>query len=183
MSDDHHPPDMPIDVARRVGYLLSRLGDSARQTFAAELAPLGLRPNHYGALVLLKRHEPTSQQTLAAGLGVDRSMIVGIIDHLEALGAVERRGDPIDRRRHALHLTAAGRKLIKQCDTIAKRVQEKRLAPLTPQQRETLLSLLSILAANDPRPTPPAPTVNHRRGSQARHRHPQGLGAQQPDAI
>jgi DNA-binding MarR family transcriptional regulator len=163
MSDDQHPPKMPIEVARRVGYLLSRLGDSARQTFAAELAPLGLRPNHYGALVLLKRHEPTSQQTLAAGLGVDRSMIVGIVDHLEALGAVERRGDPIDRRRHALHLTAAGRKLIKQGDTIAKRVQEKRLAPLTVQQRETLLGLLSILAANDPRLSPPAPIVNHPR--------------------
>ena len=162
MSDNQHAPEMPMEVARRVGYLLSRLGDSARHTFAAELAPLGLRPNHYGALALLKNHQPTSQQTLAAGLGVDRSMIVGIVDHLEALGAVERRADPIDRRRHALHLTATGRKLIKQCDTIAKRVQEKRLAPLTPQQRETLLSLLSILAANDPRLSPPAPTVNSR---------------------
>ena len=61
-----------LEVAARVAV---RPGDSARETFATELAPLGLRPNHYGALVLLKNHEPTSQQTLADGLRVDRSIM------------------------------------------------------------------------------------------------------------
>jgi DNA-binding MarR family transcriptional regulator len=159
MTDDLPAPEMPTEVARRVGYLLSRLGNSARETFAKELAPFGVRPNQYGALVLLKKHEPTSQQTLAAALGVDRSMIVGIIDHLQALGAVERRSDPTDRRRHALRLTAAGHELIEQCDIVAERVQERRLAALSPQQRESLLSLLSILAANDPRLSARKPSV------------------------
>lgn len=146
----------------RIGYLLSRLGASARDSFATALAPLGLRPNHYGALALLKKHEPTSQQTLAAGLGVDRSMIVGIVDHLEALGAVQRQPDPIDRRRHALHLTTTGRDLIERCDTIAHQLQDKRLAPLSPQQRENLLSLLSIMADHDRTTTTPPSTLSSR---------------------
>ena len=140
---------MSAEVSGRIGYLLSRLGASARNRFAAALAPLGLRPNHYGALRLLQQHEPTSQQTLAAGLGVDRSVIVGIVDHLESLGAVERRPDPRDRRRHALHLTDAGRDLIKRADAIAGQLQEQRLAPLTAPQRRDLLTLLDILARHD----------------------------------
>jgi DNA-binding MarR family transcriptional regulator len=143
------PPQMPAEVSGRISYLLSRLGASARDRFAAALAPLGLRPNHYGALRLLQQHEPTSQQTLAAGLGVDRSVIVGIVDHLESLGAVERQPDPRDRRRHALHLTAAGRDLIKRADAIAEQLQEQRLAPLTAPQRRDLLTLLDILASHD----------------------------------
>lgn len=140
---------MPAEVSGRIGYLLSRLGASARDRFAAALAPLGLRPNHYGALRLLQKHEPTSQQTLATGLGVDRSVIVGIVDHLESLGAAERRPDPRDRRRYALHLTPAGRDLIKRADAIAEQLQEQRLAPLTTRQRHDLLTLLNILARHE----------------------------------
>ena len=162
MAGDMHTPDMPAEVTLRAGYLLSRLGAAAREAFAAELAPLGLRPSHYGALVLLKKHEPASQQALASGLGVDRSLIVRIVDHLEALGAVERRPDPLDRRRHALHLTSTGRDLIEQCDTIAGQVQDKRLAPLSPQQRRDLLNLLTILASHDLQAsTPPPSTATH----------------------
>jgi DNA-binding MarR family transcriptional regulator len=143
------PPQMPAEVSGRIGYLLSRLGASARDRFAAALAPLGLRPNHYGALRLLEKHEPASQQTLAVGLGVDRSVIVGIIDHLESLGAVQRQPDPRDRRRYALHLTAAGQALIKRADAIAGQLQEQRLAPLTATQRRDLLTLLNILARHE----------------------------------
>jgi DNA-binding MarR family transcriptional regulator len=155
-----HPPEMPAEVSTRIGYLLSRLGASAVQAFSDELAPLGLRPKHYGALTLLQKYQPTSQQTLAAGLRVDRSMIVGIVDHLETLGAVARRPDPHDRRRHALHLTPAGRELIQRCDTIAQELQEKRLAPLTAQQRQELLSLLNILAEHQLRPGAKAATTD-----------------------
>jgi DNA-binding MarR family transcriptional regulator len=151
-------PEMPVEVSSRIGYLLSRLGASAREGFSDALAPLGLRPKQYGALALLNKYQPTSQQTLAIGLRVDRSTIVGIVDHLEALGAVARQPDPHDRRRHALHLTPAGRELLGRCDTIARELQERRLAPLTAQQRHELLALLTILARHQLRPGPEAAT-------------------------
>ncbi len=155
------PPEMPAEISTRIGYLLSRLGASSVEGFSDALAPLGLRPKHYGALALLKKYQPTSQQTLAAGLRVDRSMIVGIVDHLETLGAVARRPDPSDRRRHALHLTPAGRELIQRCDTIARELQEKRLAPLTAHQRQELLTLLSILAQHQFRPGSETANTDH----------------------
>jgi len=48
---------------------------------------------------VLEHTQPATQQTLANALGVDRSTLVAIIDHLEVVGAVTRRRDPADRHR------------------------------------------------------------------------------------
>ena len=52
---------------------------------------------------------PCSQQQLVEALHVNRSMMVKLIDGLEARGLVERRRNPDDRRSYALYPTAAGR--------------------------------------------------------------------------
>jgi DNA-binding MarR family transcriptional regulator len=144
---------VPVQVSARTGFLLSRLGAAARERFASALAPLGIRPAHYGALKLIEAHGPVPQQALAVGLGVDRSMIVGLVDHLETVGAVQRRPDPDDRRRHALHLTAHGRQLVHEADAIADDLHDQWLAPLEGVERAQLLGLLRRLAdANLGRP-------------------------------
>lgn len=140
---------MPAEVSGRIGFLLSRLGAAARERFTAALDPLGLRANQYGALKLLQQNEPMSQQHLATAMGVDRSLIVGIVDHLERIGAVRRDPDPADRRRHSLRLTTSGHELIGRGDAVAEQLQERRLAPLDQAQRQDLLALLSILAENE----------------------------------
>lgn len=144
----------------RIGYLISRLGLTGREQFAAALAPLGLRPPAYGALALLAQCEPASQQVLAEGLDVDRSFIVGVVDDLEARGAVERRRDPRDRRRYALCVTPTGRALLARSDAIADDLEEQRLAMLTDEQRTQLRALLTLVAARD----------------RAHHDRPVGLG-------
>jgi DNA-binding MarR family transcriptional regulator len=152
-------PSGPPLVARfgGIGYLLSRLGAAGNARFAAALAPLGLRPRHFGALAVLEHTQPATQQTLANALGVDRSTLVAIADHLEAIGAVSRRRDSADRRRYALELTEHGRTLLARCKQIVRHGEEEGLAPLSQQQREQLLELLSILAAHLPNlPSPPA---------------------------
>lgn len=145
MGPDSRDAELPAQVSGRIGYLLSRLGVARQRRFVAALAPLGIRPGHYGALKLIEAHGPVSQQTLADGLRMDRSVVVGAVDHLGAAGAVQRRPDPADRRRHALHLTARGRDLIREGDAVADRLHEQWLAPLNTEQREQLLRLLGML--------------------------------------
>lgn len=137
-------------LTSQIGYLLSRLGAASHAGFLAALGPLDLRPRHYGALALLHHHGPVSQQALADQMRLDRSVMVAIIDHLERLGAVERRQDASDRRRHALHLTDHGVDLLTRCNQLIEQGTAQRLAPLNRTQRQQLHQLLATLAAANP---------------------------------
>ena len=51
-----------------------------------------------------------TQQELVDRSLIDPSSMVAIIDELEELGFAERRPHPSDRRKHAIHLTADGKR-------------------------------------------------------------------------
>jgi DNA-binding MarR family transcriptional regulator len=71
---------------------------------------------------------------------------------MEERELIERRRDRNDRRRHVVSLTAAGRRVLAECRTIRKRLENEFLAPLDDEKRATLHALLLELAAHsDPR--------------------------------
>jgi len=64
----------------------------------------------FDVLATLRFGEGVTQQELAERLLVTKGNVCGVLDRLEALGWVERRPDPKDRRANRLYLTAAGRR-------------------------------------------------------------------------
>ena len=95
------------------------------------------------------------RRTIADALGYDRSWFVGLLDDLEEAGLVERKRDPIDRRRHLVSLKPAGKKRLAELRAISQQVEDEFLAPLSPQERKELHALLLELAAHhDPRYAP-----------------------------
>jgi DNA-binding MarR family transcriptional regulator len=133
-------------LARHTGFLLSRTGMLAQRAFAERMAQIGLTPRAWGALNVLEHEGAVTQQSLGRCVGMDPSSMVSIIDELEAEGLVERRRKPQDRRAHALHLTAKGRRTLKKGRTIAGRLQDDFLAPLSGEERAQLHDLLLRLA-------------------------------------
>ena len=47
--------------------------------------------------------------------------MVAVIDELEELGLAERRPHPADRRKHAVHLTGSGRRMLARAREVAAR--------------------------------------------------------------
>ena len=82
--------------------LYSRLGDAA--TAAGVPHPGSLK-----ALTGLDAERPQSMRALAATMGCDASYVTSLVDTLEALGYVERRPCPDDRRVKLVQVTAEGR--------------------------------------------------------------------------
>ena len=97
-------------------------------------------------LTLIDADPGVTQQQLVERTRIDPSSMVGLLDELEERGLAERRRHPSDRRKHALHLTAKGRRTLGRAREVARGVVEKVLAPLNQRERETLQGLLRKLA-------------------------------------
>src|SRR4051794_36790463 len=138
------PPPEPL--ASAPGFLLSWNGHRSAHEFAAALEPLGLRPPHFGVLTLIDAHPGCAQQELVDGSLIDPSSMVAVIDELEELGLAERRAPPGDRRKHAVHLTAGGRRTLQQAREVAIATAKQMFAPLSAAEVETLRRLLRKLA-------------------------------------
>jgi DNA-binding MarR family transcriptional regulator len=140
------------ELLQNTPFLLKLLGMAARERSLEAFEPSGLNPQHYAVLSLLEEGTRETQATIADALGYDRSHLVGLLDELEGRGLVERRRDPGDRRRHLVSLTPAGRTTLGQLGAIAQRVEAEFLAPLDPEERKLLHSLLlELVAHHDPR--------------------------------
>jgi DNA-binding MarR family transcriptional regulator len=138
------PPPEPL--ASAPGFLLSWNGRRTSHLFAKALEPLGLRPPHFGVMQLIAAAPGMTQQDLAHRSRIDASSMVAVVDELEELGYAERRPHPGDRRKHAVHLTAAGKRTLERARTVATKLSNEVLAPLDSGEVATLTLLLRKLA-------------------------------------
>jgi DNA-binding MarR family transcriptional regulator len=129
-----------------VAFLLAQLGHHAATLFAEQMATIELGPPHAGILRAIDAEPGRSQQALSAQLGMLPSRVVVYVDELEDRGYVERRRNPDDRRLHALHLTAAGKKLVRKLSELARQHELRLTAALNAEQRDALRGLLATVA-------------------------------------
>jgi DNA-binding MarR family transcriptional regulator len=137
-----------------VGFLLTRLGRTQSGRFAKGLEPLELRPASFAVLNFAALAEGSSQQQLGERLAIDPSGLVALIDELEGQGLVERRRDPADRRRHAVHPTEGGRRTLTKARAVAREAEAELLAPLSDEEAEQFRDLLLKLVGLSGIPPP-----------------------------
>ena len=129
-----------------MAFLLSQLGHRSASVFTDLIASIDLTPPHAGILRAIAAEPGRSQQALSGQLGLLPSRVVAYVDELEDRGYVERRRNPDDRRLHALHLTASGKKVITKIGELGRQHDRLLTAGLDSQQRDTLHQLLATIA-------------------------------------
>ena len=129
-----------------LAFLLSQVGYQSASLFGERLAPLELTPPEAGILKVISQSEGLSQQNLGARLSMFPSRLVVVLDQLEKRGLVERRPSPADRRSHALYLSAAGHKTLKEIGRISREHQNTLCAALNEAERGQLEYLLRKIA-------------------------------------
>jgi DNA-binding MarR family transcriptional regulator len=121
--------------------LLSRLAKQFYRRSDDEL--LGMQLRHLVALAYVRDHDECPQQDLADAFCMDANNVVLLLNELEQLGFVSRLRDPGDRRRHLVRLTPEGRSALAATERAQARLEDEVLGALDPEERRTLLALLS----------------------------------------
>jgi DNA-binding MarR family transcriptional regulator len=76
---------------------------------------------------------------------IDPSILVTLLNPLEAEGLLSRRRDPLDRRRHLVTLTAQGERRLAAAGRAQREAEDELFAGLDERQREQLRVLLTAL--------------------------------------
>ena len=105
----------------------------------------GLKLSHHAVLAAVAEHGPLAQADLVRRLGFDAKDVVLLLNRLEHEGLLERRPNPNDRRKNAVTATSDGLRTLQRCAELAEQANAQLLAPLTPDEREQLISLLRRL--------------------------------------
>ena len=129
--------------------LMSRL---AKQFYRrSDEQRLGMQMRHLVALSYVSDHDCCPQQELADAFCMDANNVVLLLNELEQLGYVTRLRDPHDRRRHLVQITKAGGRAVERSERAVEAIEGEVLQALEPDERETLLRLLSrALRAAEP---------------------------------
>ncbi len=119
----------PRELVGHTSFLLKRLGWAIKERASEAYEAVGASPYHYSVLALLDEGTCSAQATIADALGYDRSWFVGLLDELEEAGLVERKRDPVDRRRHLVSLLPAGKKRLAELREISTERRGRVLRP------------------------------------------------------
>ncbi len=85
------------------------------------------------------------QQELAARLLVTKGNVTGVVNRMEALGWIERRPDPEDRRTNRLYLAEQGKVLFAEVNQKHEALIYEFMADFQPDESQALRRLLRKL--------------------------------------
>ncbi|MGE8143403.1 MarR family winged helix-turn-helix transcriptional regulator [Novosphingobium sp. NPDC080210] len=127
------------------GHYIRRAQQVSSAYFTEELADSELTSVQMVALVAIVDSPGIDATRLSEIIDFDRATIGGVVDRLERKGLIQRVVNPEDKRSKVMRATPAGKALLDVSLPRVQRVQERILAPLSPEDRETFLRLIKTV--------------------------------------
>jgi MarR family transcriptional regulator, temperature-dependent positive regulator of motility len=135
-------------LERSPTHLLHRANQSVSDLFSNEIKS-DLTPRQLAVLTVISQNEGCSQTDIVDRTGIDRSTIADIVRRMQRKDLLERRRTKEDARVYAVKLTDKGRKVLKNADPLAKRVDEKILRALGSRSAAFLDNLATLVERLD----------------------------------
>ncbi len=147
MSPAEPRPDSFIE--HQIGHLLRRAYALARKNSAASLAVLGdISPVQASALATLLGGAVT-QAELGRRIGMESANTHTLIKRMVAMGLIRTRPDAANRRLSLVEHTTEGRRLALQLEDVLAGAAHATLAPLSIEERTSLVALVKRLIEHD----------------------------------
>ncbi|MBO3749077.1 MarR family transcriptional regulator [Streptosporangiaceae bacterium NEAU-GS5] len=137
------PAGLEVDLGWLLGQAFQAYARGGKRVSA--VIPGGQRG--YQLLSAAVHQSARSQIEMARQLGVDRTVMVYLVDDMVKEGLVERRPDPVDRRNRLIVATDKGRATLAAVVEQLAQVEQWLLEPLTPAEREAFRDQLRRIVA------------------------------------
>jgi DNA-binding MarR family transcriptional regulator len=133
---------MSLDLKRQLVAQLVESSRLLRNYIDHRAKDRGTTRAQWIVLFRLRQHEGLSQVDLADVLELQPISLVRLLDRLVEHGLLERRQDPKDRRANRLFLTASGRQLVDDLDSVRDAIASEVLRDVPSDAIETSLQTL-----------------------------------------
>jgi len=132
-----------------MSYLETLIGYNARRAalavigeFLEQMAVYDLKPVEFSVMSVALHNPGVTSRQLCAALDILPPNLVGLIQLLETRGLIERKPHPYDGRAVGIHPTNEGEALMIKAEVTAKELEMNVGSKLTPNQVQTLVTLL-----------------------------------------
>lgn len=142
----HYRPEN-FEARRSVGYLIKRLNSLSMPRLEALFGNEELTFSHWIALMALRDGLAHTCADIARHMSHDSGATTRLVDQLEARGLLTRQRSKDDRRVVELSLTPSGRNVVRTLMPHVIDFWNGALEEFSPEEFETLVSLLARLAA------------------------------------
>jgi DNA-binding MarR family transcriptional regulator len=131
-----------------LGYMLRQSQLLVYQDFHVSMGEENIRPAQFSILEIVHKNPGIRPSDVSTSLGISRANLVPLLSELEGKGWMIRKGDRLDGRAQALHLSRAGITQLIKLHGIVLPHEDRLAANLGPVGREILLRLLHILVGD-----------------------------------
>jgi DNA-binding MarR family transcriptional regulator len=125
-----------------LGYNARRAALAVIEVFMVRMAPYGLRPVDFSVLSVITHNPGITSRQLCTALGILPPNLVAMVNTLEKRELIARKPHPRDGRAVGLHLTASGRKLMREAESTAVGLEADVASRLSASEAKTLIRLL-----------------------------------------
>ena len=141
-------PKTTMNPLNALPYLLDTSIAKWNQRLGARLEPIGLTFEQWRVLLVTSQRGPMNIRELSNATLVPHSTIGRWLTQMELEGLVKRRALPRDQRAVEISITQKGRNLFLRAMPIARLEYKSAIQEFTPEELDTLMSLLQRLKAN-----------------------------------
>ncbi|MGE6698991.1 MarR family winged helix-turn-helix transcriptional regulator [Hyphomonas sp. NPDC076900] len=138
---------MAFEKTKSAGFLVNHLARLFANQLAVEIAPLGLAPAQFMALLELWAGDGLTQSDLVERLDVEQATLANTLVRMERDGLIVRTPHPEDSRARLIWVTDLARQLEGPAKSAAARLNQQALSELDEQAAETFLSSMRVVIA------------------------------------
>jgi DNA-binding MarR family transcriptional regulator len=125
-----------------IGYNARRAALAVISQFLERMAVYDLKPVDFSVMSVVVHNPGVTSRQLCAALNILPPNLVGLVQSLESRGLLERLPHPHDGRAMGLHPTDQGLELMEKAEATASELEMHIGSKLTPNQVQTLVTLL-----------------------------------------
>ena len=124
------------------GYLVNHMARLFEKGLRKRIAPLGIVPGQFPALLALWEQDGMTQKELLGLLDIEQATLANTLTRMERDGLIVRKEHPEDARARTIHLTEKARSIRDPAYMAATKTNEEALAGLSESERGVFLEIM-----------------------------------------